>query len=191
LEQYCKNNPDASTFYAPTGFRRIPLDTCQGGKELDKQDDAWPCPGHEKEFERARRTSGVVIFFAVVIPFGMAAAIGWFVWRNWSGKFGQIRLGEQPGFSNDAPWVKYPVIVLSAIVAVVVALPLVASSLWRTTTGAYQRVRGGSSGGSWLSGRGGGNQRYTTRDSLRGRGDYAAMDDDEGDLLGEESDEEV
>jgi len=34
--------------------------------------------------------------------------------------------------------------------------------------------------------------RFTTRDSFaRGRGDYAIVDEDEGELLGEESDEEV
>jgi hypothetical protein len=38
----------------------------------------------------------------------------------------------------------------------------------------------------------GGSKRFTTRDSFaRGRGDYAVVDDDEGELLGDESDEEV
>jgi hypothetical protein len=35
-------------------------------------------------------------------------------------------------------------------------------------------------------------RRFTTRDSFaRGRGDYAIVDEDEGELLGDESDEEV
>jgi len=38
----------------------------------------------------------------------------------------------------------------------------------------------------------GGNRRFTTRDSFaRGRGGYAVVDEDEGELLGDESDEEV
>jgi hypothetical protein len=42
-----------------------------------------------------------------------------------------------------------------------------------------------------LVGRGSG-RRFTTRYSFaRGRGDYAIVDEDEGELLGDESDEEV
>lgn len=131
----------------------------------------------------------MAIFFAVVIPIGLAAGIGWWVYTNWNGKFGQIRLGESPSIDNDAPWVKYPVIALSAVIAVVSAMPLVASAMWRSATSAYERVSGGSRG-NWLSG--GGNRRFTTRDSFaRGRGDYAIVDDDEGELLGDDSDEEV
>ena len=128
---------------------------------------------------KARR---VAIFFAVVIPIAAAAAVGWWVWRNWNGKFGQIRLGEQgaSAFDSDRPWVKYPVIVVSALVAVVVATPVLLGSLWRAVSGG----RGG--GGGW------GSARFTTRDSFaRGRGSYAVVDEDEGELLGEDSDEEV
>lgn len=158
--------------------------------ELDKQSAPHACKGKEDEFEKRRRASGVAIFFAVVIPIGVACAAGWWVYNNWNGKFGQIRLGESPSLSGDAPWVKYPVIALSAAVAVISALPLVASAVWRSATSAYERVGGGSRGGSWLSGRG--NRRFTTRDSFaRGRGDYAIVDDDEGELLGDDSDEEV
>ncbi|KAF9879093.1 vacuolar protein sorting/targeting protein PEP1 [Colletotrichum karsti] len=190
-EQWCKENPDAVEYYEPTGYRRIPLTTCVGGQELDKQSQVHPCAGKEDEFERRRGTSGVAIFFAVVIPLGAAAAVGWWVYNNWNGKFGQIRLGETPSMDGEAPWVKYPVIALSAVVAVVSALPLVASAVWRSATSAYERVGGGSrGGGSWLSGRG--NRRFTTRDSFaRGRGDYDIVDDDEGELLGDDSDEEV
>ncbi|KAL0939268.1 vacuolar protein sorting protein [Colletotrichum truncatum] len=188
-EQWCKENPDAVEYFQPTGYRRIPLTTCVGGQELDKQSQAHPCAGKEEEFERRRGTSGIAIFFAVVIPIGLAAAVGWWVYHNWNDKFGQIRLGESPSLDGDAPWVKYPVIALSAVVAVVSALPLVASAVWRSATSAYERVSGGSRG-SWLSGRG--NRRFTTRDSFaRGRGDYAIVDDDEGELLGDDSDEEV
>lgn len=188
-EQYCKENPDAVSYYEPTGYRRIPLTTCVGGTELDKISEAHPCKGKEEEFEKLRGTSGVAIFFAVVIPIGIAAAVGWWVWRNYGSQFGQIRLGESSGFDNDAPWVKYPVIAVSAAVAVVAALPLLGSALWRTASSAYERVSGGG-GGSWLNG--GGQRRFTTRDSFaRGRGDYASVDDDEGELLGDDSDEEV
>ncbi|KAF5011665.1 hypothetical protein FDECE_2240 [Fusarium decemcellulare] len=185
-EEWCKQHPNETTWYGPTGYRRLPLTTCEDGMELDKTSHEYACPGHKDEFERKHRTSGWAIFFAVVIPIGLAAAVGWFVWRNWSGKFGQIRLGDNSStFDSDQPWIKYPVIAISAVAAVVAAIPLVVTSLWRSTTGVYERVQSRNRGGNW-------SRRYTTRDSFaRGRGDYAVVDDDEGELLGEESDEEV
>ena len=157
---------------------------------MDKASKEHPCDGYEDDFKKKHRTSGLTIFFAIIIPFAAAGGIGWYVFRNWSGKIGQIRLGENSStFDSDQPWIKYPVIAISAVAAVVAALPLVVAGLWRSVTGAYERVRGGR-GESWFAGRG--TRRFTTRDSFaRGRGDYAIVDEDEGELLGEESDEEV
>ena len=56
---------------------------------------ANPCPGHEDNFNKKHGISGVAVFFAVIIPFAAAAGVGYWVWRNWTSKFGQIRLGEQ------------------------------------------------------------------------------------------------
>jgi hypothetical protein len=201
--KWCADHPDAIEYYDITGLRRIPLTTCVGGTEYDKASAPKICPGKEKEFEEKYGTSGVTIFFAVTIPFALAAAAGWWVWRNWNGKFGQIRLGEQgsSAFDSDRPWVKYPVIALSAVVAVIGALPVVATSLWRAARGVADRWGLGGTGGrgAWsrLGGSGGrfangGTRRFTTRDSFaRGSGDYAIVDDDEGELLGEDSDEEL
>ncbi|KAK8049132.1 hypothetical protein PG994_010862 [Apiospora phragmitis] len=192
LEQYCKDNPDAKEFYEPSGYRRIPLTTCKGGQEYDKQGEVKPCPGHEEEFERAHGVSGVAIFFAVIIPVGIAAAAGWWVYNNWQSKFGQIRLGEQNSFDHEAPWVKYPVIAVSAVVAVVGALPLLASSLWRSAGSFAKKATGrGDTSYSWLRGQRRA-RRFTTRDSFaRGRSDYAIVDEDEGELLGDDSEDEV
>lgn len=67
--------------------------------------------------------------------------------------------------------------VIAGIVAIVQALPLLVGSLWRSTLSLFGR---------------GGSRTFTTRDSFaRGRGDYAIVDEDEGELLGDESDEEV
>lgn len=135
----------------------------------------------------------MAIFFAVVIPFMIAGAIGTYVYRNWNGKFGQIRLGDGSSatFDSDQPWVKYPVIAVSAVAAVAASTPLLVGSLFRSARGAYERVSGGggSRDRSWFSS---GPRRFTTRDSFaQGRGDYSMVDDDEGELLGEDSDEEV
>ncbi|OTA52847.1 vacuolar protein sorting/targeting protein 10 [Hypoxylon sp. EC38] len=190
-EQVCKENPDEFEYYEPSGFRRIPLTTCKGGFEADKVRTSHPCPGHEEEFERKRGVSGVALFFAIVLPIIFASLVGWWVYRNWRGNFGQIRLGEQSGLDSDSPFVKYPVVAVSAVVAVVGAMPLLIGALWRNVSSAVDRFKSRDSGGrySWLRGS---QRRYTTRDSFaRGRDDYAIVDEDEGELLGDDSDEEV
>lgn len=168
------------------------------------------CPGKEEEFQQRHGISGVGLFFAITIPVGLAAAAGWWVYRNWNKKFGQIRLGDTSSshgfgdgaFSSDSPFVRYPIIAISALVAVAGAIPLVVAGLWRSGQAAVDRWRYGSGGGFSSLGGGlggglgvggrGGTRPFTTRDSFaRGRGDYAHVDDDEGELLGEDSDEEV
>ncbi|KAI9759160.1 MAG: vacuolar protein sorting/targeting protein PEP1 [Chaenotheca gracillima] len=176
----CKEDPNAVEYFEPTGYRRIPLTTCEGGTELEYR-KAQPCPDHEEEFRKEHRgLSGFTFFLAVVLPFVAAAGVGYWVWRNWDGKFGRIRLGEQGGigtFDAESPWIKYPVTAVAVIVAVVIAIPDTLGRLWRSVTGRF---------GS------GGERRYTTRSSFaRGRGDYAVVDEDEGELLGDDSDEEV
>jgi len=116
--------------------------------------------------------------------------VGWWVYKNWDGKFGRIQLGDGFGgaagggvgladaFDRDAPWIKYPVMLLSGVVAVLAAMPMVVGSLWKAV--------------STRLGRSGEQRPFTSRRSFqRGRGDYAVVDPDEGELLGEESDEEV
>jgi hypothetical protein len=141
-----------------------------------------PCPGFEEEFEKKHGIGGFALFLAIVLPFAAAGGIGYYVWRNWSGKFGAIRLGDSSGgFDSDAPWIKYPVAAVSGLVAVIAAIPMLVGSLWRMVSGG----RGGGGGGY-------GGRTYTSRSSFaRGRGDYAVVDPDEGELLGDESDEEV
>lgn len=134
------------------------------------------CPNHDEQFEKKYGTSGVAIFFAVVIPIAAACGIGYYVYKKWDGKFGRIRLGE--GGSGENPWIAWPVAAVSAVVAVVAALPLLLASLWRGIASRF----GGAYGG----------RTYTSRSSFaRGRADYAAVDNDEGELLGDDSDEEV
>ena len=121
---------------------------------------------------------------------------------NWANNFGQIRLGEQctslstplpnillfqetwlttpsfkAAFDSEAAYIKYPVLAIAGVVAIAQALPLLVTSLLRSLNNLVGR---------------GTNRRFTTRDSFaRGRGDYAVVDEDEGELLGEDSDEDV
>jgi hypothetical protein len=192
----CRIDPDQIEYYAPTGYRRLTMSTCEGGREMDLA-EAFACPGHDDEFSKKHGPSAWGIFFAVAIPIVVATGVGYWVWKNWANKFGQIRLGEQgmffphfhiicfyaftdynpASFDSEAPYIKYPVLVIAAVVAVAQAVPLLVSSLWRSASSMLSR---------------GGSKRFTTRDSFaRGRGDYAVVDDDEGELLGDESDEEV
>lgn len=102
-------------------------------------------------------------------------------------KVGSIRLGGPPssGGRGESPWVKYPVAAVAGVVAVVAATPLLVSSAWRSISGLW----GGSRGR--YSGLGGAPRTYTTRNSFaRGRGDYAVVDPDEDELLGEDEEED-
>jgi hypothetical protein len=179
----CAANPKLTEYWDPTGYRKLEISTCTGGADFEKYNARpHPCPNHEAEFENKHGTSGFVIFLAVVLPFAAAGGIGYYVWRNWDGKFGRIRLGDggYRTLDGDSPWVKYPVMAVSGVVAVVAAIPLLIGALWRFTS---DRL-----------GRGGyGRRTYTTRSSFaRGRGEYAVVDPmDEGELLGEDSDEDV
>jgi hypothetical protein len=119
------------------------------------------------------------------VPIAAAAGIGYYVWTRWGSQFGQIRLGDSSfgsgsggAFSSDQPWVAWPVAIVSGLIAVVAAIPLLVGSLYRSASNRF----GGSANA----------RTYTSRSSFaRGRGDYATVDDDEGELLGDDSDEEV
>ena len=175
--QVCRDDPKRVKYYVPTGYRRIPLSECVGGHELAEYDAVERiCPGHKQEYLESRPgLSGFWLFIvAVVLPVGVASAVGYWVWRNWDGKFGRIRLGGDSS-GTQQPWIAYPIMVVSAVVAVLAAIPLVVGSLWRSVSGLF-----------------GGGKRYTTRSSFaRGRGDYAVVDPDEDELLGDDEDEET
>lgn len=182
----CKANPELTEYNDVTGYRRIPLTTCTGGNELDQTTTTHPCPDHLDEFKKKHSISGAGLFFAIVLPIAAAAGVGYWVWQHWDGKFGRIQLGDGMGggyggaFDGDAPWIKYPVMLISGVVAVVAALPMVLGSLWKTIN--TRLGRGGS----------GYTRPYTSRSSFqRGRGDYAVVDPDEGELLGDDSDEDI
>lgn len=162
----------------PKGYRKIPISTCVGGEESRYLGEEVPCPGHEEKFEKEHGgLSGFAFFLvAILLPISAAGIIGWVVYRRFEGEFGRIRLGDtRSAFDADKPWVQYPVAALSAVVAIVAALPMLLSAAWRSVSGLLGR-----------------NRRYTTRQSFaRGRGDYAVVDPDEDELLGADDDDEL
>jgi hypothetical protein len=119
------------------------------------------------------------LFFAILIPIGLAAMGGYYAYSKWDGKFGQIRLGEDAGssggiFSRASLLITIPIAIIAGTVAVVRALPLLATSLWRSARG-YIR----------LPGRMGGPRPYASRGAFAARrGDYAGIVADEDELLG-------
>ena len=187
--QQCVENPDLNSYYLPTGYRRTPLDTCSGGKELEYTSTQKPCPHHEKEFEEEQHSKGLGGFWffvlVFVLPISIATGAGYWVYQNWDGKFGRIRLGEGgPSgsgdvFDADKPWIKYPIVAISGLVAVAASLPLVAGSAWRGLMGVF--------------GRGGGYGRvgtYSSRSDFSRDGRYAVVDPEEDELFGDEEEEE-
>ncbi|KAJ5808952.1 vacuolar protein sorting/targeting protein PEP1 [Penicillium riverlandense] len=181
--EQCKQDDDLVEYWEPTGYRRIPLTTCEGGKQYD-QFVSHPCPDKEEEYRKKHGIGGVGLFFAIVVPFAAAAAAGYYVYTRWDGKFGQIRLGDATSssrglFSRDSVLIKVPVVIIAGVVAVAQALPLLVMSLWRSGTG-YMRARSR------------GYQRpYSTRGSFAARrGDYTHVVDDEDELLGVDEEDE-
>lgn len=175
-EQICRDDPKAEEYFEITGYRKIPISTCDGPPN-GWETQSYPCPGKEKQYQDKHGISGIGLFFAIVVPFAAAAGVGYWVWRNWDGKFGRIRLGDA---QESNPWIKYPVLALSGLIAVIGAFPMVVAAAYRAIS---NRFGGYGSLGS---------RTYNTRSSFaRGRGDYAVVDPDEGELLGEDSDEEV
>ena len=170
------------SYYLPTGYRRTPLDTCEGGKELEYiPSKEMYCDDHKAEWEDLQRSKGLSGFWffvlVILLPFGVAGGVGWWVWKNWDGKFGRIRLGdagEGSAFDAEQPWIKYPIIVVSGIVAVATAMPMLISAGWR-----------------WASSFFGGGRRYTSRSDFARGGRYAVVDENEDELLGDDDEDAI
>ena len=179
----CRKDSNAIEYHEITGYRKVPISTC-AGNDMSFAAPSHPCPGHEEQYKEKHGLSGIALLFVILLPIAAGVGAGYWVWNNWEGKFGQIRLGEAAGLGGrggESPWIKWPVAAISAVVAVVAALPLLAASLWRSVRGGLPSRRGGY----------GQVPTYSSRGSFaRGRSDYSAVED-EGELLGDDSEDEV
>lgn len=105
MSEMC-NKPGTFEYFQPTGYRKIPLSTCVGGKQFDAL-KVQPCPGHQKEFNEAhgRDVGSGKLFIIIFIPLLVFFATVFFVYdrgiRRNGGflKLGQIRLDEEDSFN--------------------------------------------------------------------------------------------
>jgi hypothetical protein len=195
-EEVCRANPGIDEYFEISGYRKLPLSTCEGGNELDKAVESHPCPGHEEEYRKKRGISGFALFLAIVLPIAAAAFVGYFAWRQVESRFGRIRLGEsgpaagtggRGAFDAESVWVRIPVLVVSGIAAVLMAAPAAIGGVVRTV-----RERFGRGGGRSSGGRNGYGGAYASRGafSRRTEPDYSVVSEDESDLLGDDLSED-
>lgn len=181
----CKANPNMVEFFEATGYRRIPLTTCQGGTEYDKS-VSHPCPGHEQEYQEKHGLSGVGLFFVIIIPILLAFGVGYWVYQKWlqgyNLGFGQIRLGDGStgvgrASGGENPFIAIPVAIVAGTWAVAKAVPLLVMSLWRSARG-YAPVGAGAGA------------PYRSREAFGARRnqDYTSIVEDD-ELLGDDLEE--
>jgi hypothetical protein len=184
----CKADPNMVEFFEPTGYRRIPLTTCEGGTEFDKF-LSHPCPGHEADYDRKHGLSSLGLFFVIIIPILLAVGVGYWVYQKWlqgyNLGFGQIRLGDAStgvgrASGGENPLIAVPVAVVAGTWAVAKAVPLLIMSLWRSARG-YAPVASGSGA------------PYRSREAFGARRnqDYTSIVEDDELLGDEEEGEEV
>ncbi|KAF8248414.1 Oligoxyloglucan reducing end-specific cellobiohydrolase [Wilcoxina mikolae CBS 423.85] len=166
------NDKNVIEYFKSTGYRRLPATTCQGGTELDKV-HSIPCPGKEAQWkERHRVLGGFRLFMVIVVPFIAAAGIGyWISKRPLANRFGAIRLGED---GDDGPLIRYLITIISAAIALAMAIRGILSLL-----------------GSWVARKFTTTQLYTSRNFFFRSGNYSILDNDEGQVLGNDDGDEV
>ncbi|KAK9455647.1 hypothetical protein V1511DRAFT_306532 [Dipodascopsis uninucleata] len=138
----CKS-PSVIEYYAPTGYRRIPLTTCDGGLTLDVS-TAYPCPGKDNEFNNRHRGIGAIaIFLLILLPVAMSGMVLYVLYNHYYGRYGQIRLGDTDfdtrldGLENGI--LKYPIFIASGVIAVAASIPVIVSELFTKWTGRAAR----------------------------------------------------
>lgn len=105
MSEMC-SKPGTFEYFEPTGYRKIPLSTCVGGKQFDAL-KARACPGHEKEFNEAhgRDVGSGKLFILIFIPLVVFFGTIFFVYdrgiRRNGGflRLGQIRLDDEDSFN--------------------------------------------------------------------------------------------
>ncbi|AOA64001.1 Putative membrane glycoprotein [Komagataella phaffii CBS 7435] len=96
--EICNSESRPVEYWVPTGYRKIPMSTCEGGVELDKVEPK-PCPGREESFrEKYGGLRGLGLVVAALAGLGVVGFIGLVLYKYYDSKFGQIKLGEEGNF---------------------------------------------------------------------------------------------
>ena len=130
-------------WFETSGYRKVPLSTCQDGLNLDRQPTkSHPCPGKEDQYyQGSRGLHGWGLAYVILLTFGMAGLAGYIFWKRCAdGRFGQIRLGEGDASSHPF-YIRYPLIAISGIMAAAVLLPDVIVSGWKWLRVKFARQR--------------------------------------------------
>jgi hypothetical protein len=144
-------------WFETSGYRKVPLSTCEGGLNLDRQPTkSHPCPGKEDDYDHKRGgLRGWGLAYVILLTFGMAGLAGYIFWKKYAdGRFGQIRLGED---ASQPFYVRWPLIAMSGVWAAAVLLPDAIVSSWKWLRAKLTRTK-----------------RFTSRESFA-RGGYASL----------------
>ncbi|CAR30378.1 type I sorting receptor [Lachancea thermotolerans CBS 6340] len=182
--QICKKDSDLIEYFEITGYRKIPLSTCEGGLRLDVASKSHACPGKEKEFKNKYGVSGRHILYIMIAPVLIFIGAAWFVYergikRNGGlSRFGEIRLGD-----DDLVEENFTDRVVNSVVRVGVfgfsALAASKQLVQRNAVNAWQRLKLRIQGG-----RGGPSYSSLTHEQLLDEADelLAGHDEDANDL---------
>ncbi|KAH3664367.1 hypothetical protein WICMUC_005752 [Wickerhamomyces mucosus] len=186
-QDICRTDENILGYFEPTGYRKIPMSTCEGGQEFDKGTEI-PCPGREREFDekKGKHLRGFGWFLVTFVPISIFLFSVWFVYdrgiRRNGGfqRFGEIRLGEQDDelIENNTTDKVVNSLVRGSITGIA-AIIAVFRTIRSTDTSLLKKLRGIFSSNSRYSRRGAG---YTTV----AESDF--RDEEEAAILGEEED---
>ncbi|CUS21194.1 LAQU0S02e08196g1_1 [Lachancea quebecensis] len=158
--QICEKNSDLIEFFDITGYRKIPLSTCEGGLQLDVASKSHACPGKEKEFRDKYNVSRKRIIYIMIAPVLIFIGAAWFVYergikRNGGlSRFGEIRLGDDDLVEENLTdrvvnsVVKVGVFGFSALAASKQLVQRNAVNIWQRLK---TRIQGGRGGPSYSS----------------------------------------
>lgn len=160
--------PGAFEYFESTGYRKIPLSTCQGGSDFASW-DSKPCPGKESEFFKhhsPRSVGGLEMLFILVIC--VVLAVGIVLGLQNLFKRGQIRLEEDGSldYFQDANYGKVGNSVLKGAVTIAAGAVAVAKTVLKIDAALLER--------------------FTSRVLGRrpGRRNYVRVPDEEDELFG-------
>ncbi|QPG76883.1 hypothetical protein FOA43_004277 [Brettanomyces nanus] len=99
-KQICDAENSPIEYFPVTGYRKIPLSTCEGGHQFDRASEPVPCKGKETEFHKKHPgTSWFVTVVVWILGMVFFLVIAQFLYKLYDNKYGEIRLDDGGNFS--------------------------------------------------------------------------------------------